>query len=164
MLCQRIAEESGVIASRRRVRDLVTFKDIRTALTHEDSGIRIKALHLLSIWHTTDARDAIASALLSDSCPIVRHEAAFFLTSFRDAAAMNSLAIAARTDAEELVRHEAAEALGELGLPDVGQLLGETSTDASALVRTTARIAAQNCAFAVLDDTGRDESADKRSK
>lgn len=95
----------------------------------------------MSLLEPSEVIDDFNSVLKFDSCPIVRHEAAYFLGTSQFKGAVDCLGEALIGDGEELVRHEAAEALGELGIKSGQRWLDKASHDPSELVRRTVEIA-----------------------
>ncbi|MCB9848515.1 MAG: HEAT repeat domain-containing protein [Phycisphaeraceae bacterium] len=90
-----------------------------------------------------DAVAKLAEVLAADECPVVRHEAAFCLGTFRNELALVALSKSALSDSDELVRHEASEALGDMGLEAARETLELVRMDSCESVRRTAVMALQ---------------------
>ncbi|HKU73789.1 MAG TPA: HEAT repeat domain-containing protein [Pyrinomonadaceae bacterium] len=139
--CESIWNKSGRDAAKQFATSEITVEVLRKALAAGDALVRTKVLHMMSLWKSNEVLADLTAALRSDPCPIVRHEAAYFLGITRDPAAISALGHSLINDADELVRHEAAEALGETGLKEGLIWLEQARTDVSPLVRKTVEIA-----------------------
>jgi len=142
--CERAWNQSGRQAARALAQESTDLPTLRRGLLDGNELVRTKVLHLLSLWNPSEVIKDLNRALEKDPCPVVRHEAAYFLGMTHDIAAVEPLTISMVNDENELVRHEAAEAIGELGLSAGIPRLAEAHLDASDLVRKTAEIAMEN--------------------
>ena len=114
---------------------------MRILLEDPDPYIRIYCLKRLGQEGGGDSvREAIISCLRSDSDPIVRHEAAFWLGEMGDPEATQALAEAAVKDTSPLVRHECVEALGWIPTEASKKALQKALQDRDEAVRKTAEI------------------------
>jgi deoxyhypusine monooxygenase len=77
--------------------------------------LRIHAVCMLADMRNEAAIPLLASALLNDASPLVRHEAAFAMGQLEFKSAVPSLIQAMESDSSVLVRHESAVALGSIG-------------------------------------------------
>jgi HEAT repeat protein len=139
--CEEIWNDSGRTAARRFAEENTALGDLRRSLTNGNSLERTKALYLMSLWEPSIVLEDFWTTLNTDSCPIVRHEAAYFLGTMRTQQAIDYLGQALLTDTDELVRHEAAEAIGEIGSELGLSWLQEAARDQSPLVVQTVNIA-----------------------
>jgi deoxyhypusine monooxygenase len=105
----------------------------------------------MSLLPPATVTEDFSLVLQSDECPVVRHEAAYYLGTTHSERAVKALGESMLNDPDELVRHEAAEALGELGLPSGEAWLRHASADPSSLVRRTVEIALQHIALKSSD-------------
>ena len=85
--------------------------------------------------------DELATILRRDTCPVVRHEAAYFLGTLKRRQVIAPLCDALAKDPDTLVQHEAAEALGDLGFAEAKLALENAKCSKSRAVRFTAQIA-----------------------
>lgn len=129
----------------RAARDFVVCQsheaDAVRASTCDNSLFRRKALSLLVYWGSARSAMALISALREDTCPIVRHEAAFYMAFWGQDDFVKPLCEAMLHDPEPLVRHEAAEALGDMGANEARRALEAALSDCSDIVVRTATIA-----------------------
>ena len=139
--CERIWNDSGRNAATHFALKNTDLATLRAALQEGDELVRTKALHLMSFWPSEEVISDLSVALQCDPCPVVRHEAAYFLGITHEPNALTALGNSMLTDGDELVRHEAAEAIGELGIVEGLFWLNKARTDSSALVRKTVQIA-----------------------
>jgi deoxyhypusine monooxygenase len=119
----------------------VGIADLIDTLGSSDRLLRVKALFVLSFFETSLIIEAVKNTLKNDECPIVRHEAAYFLGNMQCQEAIDCLGEALINDQNEIVRHEAAEALGEIGTAAAIFWLQKAKLDPSNIVRDTVLIA-----------------------
>jgi HEAT repeat protein len=108
--------------------------------------LRIHAVCMLADMKNETAVPLLASALLKDSSPLVRHEAAFAMGQLEFKSAVPALIEAMGNDESVLVRHESAVALGSIGDERAREELIARLGDADEDVRLSAE-----CALADLD-------------
>jgi HEAT repeat protein len=139
--CENLWNQNGRASAKSFAEGSVSLPALRTALVEGNSLVRTKTLHIMSLLNPLLVLEDINSILRTDPCPVVRHEAAYFLGTMRNQEAVQSLGEALLHDNDELVRHEAAEAIGEIGLATGLEWLKKSYADSSELVRRTVEIA-----------------------
>lgn len=141
-------EAAGKIAARNLVLSCLDFDSVLAGVQSGDELTRRKSLSLLEFWDAGRAAAELVRVLRFDPCPIVRHEAAYFLATLKRAETVAPLIEALLNDGNELVRHEAAEALGDMGATTAISALEQVVLkDASEVVVRTARISIQQLSF-----------------
>ena len=140
---ERAHERDGRVAARELVLPSVSYEAVVQAARSGNELTRRKSLGLLHCWNAVAAAQELVRVLRHDSCPVVRHEAAYYLATLRRPETIGALTTALREDPVELVRHEAAEALGDMGAVDAIPALREALNDESQIVVRTVRIALQ---------------------
>jgi hypothetical protein len=102
---------------------------------------RFEIVHSLVGYRTVSARGLLASVLLEDPSPLVRHEAAFVIGCVGGTEEQPFAREALKKDPSFLVRHEAAMALAEIG--DMGDVpfLVECASDENEEVRISCEFA-----------------------
>ena len=148
--CAQVASINGIFQARKLAESNTHLDRLRSALQCGSGTVRRKVMYLLCIYEAEQVIGDIASVLTNDPCPIVRHEAAFFLGALKTHEAVAALERALLTDEEEIVRHEAAEALGDLGDRDALPALEQALQDQSFVVRRTAEMAIEQLRLAAL--------------
>jgi HEAT repeat protein len=108
--------------------------------------LRIHAVCMLADMKNEAAIPLLANALLKDSSPLVRHEAAFAMGQLEFKSAVPALIDAMTNDESVLVRHESAVALGSIGDERARNGLVARLSDPDEDVRLSAE-----CALADLD-------------
>jgi HEAT repeat protein len=108
--------------------------------------LRIHAVCMLADMKNEAAVPLLANALLKDSSPLVRHEAAFAMGQLEFKSAVPALVDAMTNDESVLVRHESAVALGSIGDERARDGLMARLSDPDEDVRLSAE-----CALADLD-------------
>ena len=113
--------------------------NLRKNLKDKNPARRRKALFALR----SNSIEIFKKVIVSDSSPVIRHEAAFLLGRSKNKEAVDILIQAIKTDTSDLVRHEAIEALGDSGINNtkVKVLLQSLMKDKNPFIRDTARIA-----------------------
>jgi HEAT repeat protein len=139
--CERLWNERGRGAAKEFARKNIELNVLRHALLHGSELVRTKVLHLMSLWNSPEVLSDLSHALRNDPCPVVRHEAAYFLGLTHELGALEALGFSMLNDCDEIVRHESAEAIGELGLAEGLPWLERAQVDESQLVRRTVEIA-----------------------
>lgn len=139
--CEALCTSSGRTAAEAAARGRVAFDELDLVYQTTGASTRRQVLHLLSLLPCDESLPRICAALARDKCPIVRHEAAYYLGQLRDHRGVNPLVAAMRCDPDALVRHEAAEALGDMGATQAYDALAEACGDPSEVVRRTAAMA-----------------------
>lgn len=145
--CEQLWNESGKLSASNFARQTADLHSLREGLRVGDSLTRTKIVYLLSLLKPSDVSHDLAEVLRADDCPVVRHEAAYFLGTMHFDGAVDSLGKSLLRDPHELVRHEAAEALGELGSENGLVWLERATSDPSPLVRRTIEIAVRHIAL-----------------
>jgi|SRR5579864_3317627 HEAT repeat protein len=148
--CERIGSIQGVSAARKLAESHTHLGRLRSALRCKSGVVRRKVMYLLCIHEPEQVLGDIALVLANDPCPVVRHEAAFFLGALKLHGAVTHLEKALLNDEEEIVRHEAAEALGDLGDIDALPALERALQDHSFVVRRTVEMAIEQLRPATL--------------
>lgn len=115
--------------------------EILAAIRTGNEIVRRKCLGLMIYFDQVDAANELVRVLLYDKCPVVRHEAAYFLSVLKYSETVPALIQALQNDPEDLVRHEAAEALGDMHADSARPALAAALSDSSDVVTRTARIA-----------------------
>jgi HEAT repeat protein len=139
--CERIWNDHGRGQAKVFAKEKAELSTLRRGLQESTELERTKILYIMSLWDSPEVVNDLSVALQFDPCPVVRHEAAYFLGLTHDTAAIEPLGRSMLKDEDELVRHEAAEAIGELGLSEGLLWLERGRTDDSQLVRRTVAIA-----------------------
>ena len=145
-LAEATVEDFGKAAAREIVISALIFSVVLDAVRDGDELTRRKALGLLHYWDPARAACELVTALHSDPCPVVRHEAAYYLATLKRPETIAALEAALRNDPIDLVRHEAAEALGDMGAASAIAALRAAMDDPSDVVARTARISIQQLA------------------
>lgn len=106
---------------------------------------RIQALFSLMNIADEVSLNAIFKSLKTDSCEIVRHEAAFVLGETAAPSAIEQLKKAILNDKSDVVKHEALLALGTIANEDIKEFLNSIYKDDkySNFVRESAKVAIQ---------------------
>jgi HEAT repeat protein len=108
------------------------------AMADRDAGVRAAAVRAWrDIYDQVDAGPAVG--LLADPDATVRAEAATLVGAMKTTAGRAGLETLVVSDGSPVVRRNAAWALGKLGLAASRDALAKASTDASSLVRMTAK-------------------------
>ena len=143
-----IAEEAEAIQWRlgfepaaKFVHGACTSSEILAAITTGNEIVRRKCLGLMIYFDQGDAANELVHVLIHDSCPVVRHEAAYYLSVLKRSETVPALIQALQNDPEDLVRHEAAEALGDMHAEAARFALATALSDSSDVVVRTAKIA-----------------------
>jgi HEAT repeat protein len=140
-LAEATYDTKGKEATRNLVVTTVSYDAVRSAIRLGDELTRRKSLGLLHYFDPKIAARELVDALRGDPCPIVRHEAAYYLATLKRPETVQPLIEALRTDPVDLVRHEAAEALGDMGATYALSALNQALNDSSDTVVRTVRIA-----------------------
>lgn len=110
------------------------------AMNDADAGVRLAAVTAWSkLRKQTSAAPVVAR--VGDGDAVVRATAAAVIGGLRDQAGRAALEQAVATDRDPSVRRNAAWALGQIGDPASRTALSNATTDASSLVRSTAKAA-----------------------
>jgi HEAT repeat protein len=113
---------------------------LTTAMADRDAGVRAAAARAWrDIYDQVDAGPVVG--LLADADATVRSEAATVVGAMKTTAGRATLEALVVSDASPIVRRNAAWALGKLGQAASRDALVKASTDASGLVRLTAKAA-----------------------
>lgn len=139
--CELACDLNGKAVALAIAKSRTDMTRLRDALRSGDSLTRRKSMHVMSLWPADEILFDLCEVLRTDTCPIVRHEAAYYLASLKTIEAADALIDALFHDRNALVRHEAAEALGDLGEPSILEALERASTDEDDIVRRTVAIA-----------------------
>jgi HEAT repeat protein len=145
--CEQIWNERGKTAACEYANQNTNLESLREGLASGDELTRTKVVYLLSLLEPKEVALELQHVLRFDECPIVRHEAAYFIGTMHFAEATEALGRSLMEDTNELVRHESAEALGELGLQAGLPWLKKAANDPSPLVRRTIEIAERHIAL-----------------
>ena len=124
--------------------DISYFKEVLDS--RPSIVLRIHAVCMLADMKNESAIPLLANALLNDTSPLVRHEAAFAMGQLEFKSAVPALIEAMVNDDSVLVRHESAVALGSIGDERARNGLVARLADPDEDVRLSAE-----CALADLD-------------
>ena len=120
---------------------------IHSINSRSSESTRYKILTELIEMEFIGARPLLLDALINDTSPLIRHEAAFGLGKLGKKPDIEILIEAMLKDPHEMVRHEAAITLAEIGGEECIPALKQASLDNSAPVASSARFAIQNIYF-----------------
>jgi HEAT repeat protein/beta-lactamase regulating signal transducer with metallopeptidase domain len=109
-----------------------------TALTDDDSNVRLSAVETLGKLRDPRAVQALIQALRQDPDPKVRAMAAWALGEIEDPSAVPALSTALREDDDQEVRVQAAQALGNIEDVSAIEVLGAAARDPGVEVRRAA--------------------------
>jgi HEAT repeat protein len=140
---EAVYEAHGRAAAREIVLSAIGYEVVRDAVHNGDELTRRKSLALLYCWDAKLAAQHLVHVLRSDPCPVVRHEAAYYLGLLNQPETLEPMMTSLREDSAELVRHELAEALGDMGAVAAIPAIQAALSDTSDIVSRTARIALQ---------------------
>lgn len=141
--CNEFYQNAGREAARNHVSRFLTTEAFQRALRCPHAVIRRRAVHLALLMPREEAISGLEEVLIHDACPVVRHEAAFYLGALGAKEALKVLIDAMLRDPDPLVRHEAAEALGDMKAEEARGELYLAVRDGCEAVKRTATIALQ---------------------
>ncbi len=145
---QTAARKEGLNASARAaivkalgsIGNTVANETVATAMSDADPQVRLQAvLAWKGMLKQNNAEPVVA--LIGDSSVAVRRSALATLGQFRVTSARTALEATVLQDTDAAVRRNAAWALGRIGSAQSTEALRAASTDASSLVRMTAKVA-----------------------